>query len=220
MDASDTLIDLLSSNNPSSTFFLPGTTYNLLLKNHCWLFWRWMELACKFDSSWILVCHGCLCFDMVSSYNHWIVGRYLNLVNCSSLHCASILHSISLLMHGLLFCNCFINNFHFLFCIATVWYKFSKNFLLFFRVGSSARQQLVTTPNVHSTGHGGGSSKSSGYWSPKLHRCFLVALEELGGAYGMFRTNLFLVLFVPQTWINWVLFNSIWYSLSIIMPER
>ncbi|WOH16126.1 hypothetical protein DCAR_0935675 [Daucus carota subsp. sativus] len=52
----------------------------------------------------------------------------------------------------------------------------------------SARQQLVTTPYVNSKAtsgsHGGGSSKSSQYWSPKLHRYFLVALEELGGAYG------------------------------------
>lgn len=54
-------------------------------------------------------------------------------------------------------------------------------------VGSSARPQQVTTPNVNSTaesgGRGGGSGKARRCWSPDLHRRFVAALEELGGAY-------------------------------------
>ncbi|WOH15470.1 hypothetical protein DCAR_0935011 [Daucus carota subsp. sativus] len=54
------------------------------------------------------------------------------------------------------------------------------------RVGSNAREP-VTTPNVNSTAasgsRGGGSSKPRRNWSPELHRRFLVALEELGGAH-------------------------------------
>ncbi|XP_074381179.1 transcription factor HHO2-like [Apium graveolens] len=54
-------------------------------------------------------------------------------------------------------------------------------------VGSSARRQQVTAPNVKSIaengGRGGASSKARRSWSPDLHRRFVAALEELGGAY-------------------------------------
>lgn len=56
-------------------------------------------------------------------------------------------------------------------------------------VGGSARRQQVTTPNVNSIaesgGRGGVSSKARRCWSPDLHRRFVAALEELGGAYGI-----------------------------------
>lgn len=54
-------------------------------------------------------------------------------------------------------------------------------------VGSSARRQQLTTPNMNYTVEsGGGMSKPRRCWTPELHRRFLVALEELGGACGIY----------------------------------
>ncbi|WOH15468.1 hypothetical protein DCAR_0935009 [Daucus carota subsp. sativus] len=57
-----------------------------------------------------------------------------------------------------------------------------------FQPVSCAQRQEVTIPRVSSTtesggGRGGGSSKARRHWSPDLHRLFLAAIEELGGAF-------------------------------------
>nr|XP_017225187.1 PREDICTED: uncharacterized protein LOC108201413 [Daucus carota subsp. sativus] len=59
-----------------------------------------------------------------------------------------------------------------------------------FQPVSCAQRQEVTIPRVSSTtesggGRGGGSSKARRHWSPDLHRLFLAAIEELGGAFGI-----------------------------------